>query len=193
MSKSLGALSISSAALLLIILLYRLMSESSVQLPVLGHVPEFSLVNSREEITTREKLKGKVWIADFIFTTCAGPCPIMSTKMAEISDHFLKKIDVGLVSISVNPDYDTPQVLSAYAQKFTGNTEKWQFLTGDYDDIQNIIVNGFKIGDPDEIVFHSTKFALVDRHSRIRGYYGGLENEEIERLKKDILVLLDES
>ena len=186
-------LSIGFAALLLVILLSRVPVDSSVSLPVFGQVPEFSLVNSREEITTRDKFKGKVWVADFIFTTCAGPCPVMSSKMAEINDHFIKKTDVGLVSISVNPEYDTPEVLSDYARKFTGNTEKWQFLTGDYDDIQDIIVNGFKIGDPDEIVFHSTKFALVDRQSRIRGYYGGLENEEIERLKKDILILLKES
>jgi len=193
MSKSSRILSLGFAVIILIVLFYRVISERAPALPIIGQVPDFSLVNSRNEISTRKKLEGKIWIADFIFTTCAGPCPIMSTKMAEINEHFLSQNDINLVSISVNPEYDTPEVLSQYAQKYTSDTYKWQFLTGDYDQIQEIIVNGFKIGDTDEIVFHSTKFALVDRLSRIRGYYGGLETEEIDRLKKDILLLLKES
>lgn len=193
MSKSSRILSLGFSVIILTVLFYRVFSERAPALPIIGQVPDFSLVNSRDEISTRKILEGKIWIADFIFTTCAGPCPIMSTKMAEINEHFLSQNDINLVSISVNPEYDTPEVLSQYAQKYTSDTYKWQFLTGDYDQIQEIIVNGFKIGDPDEIVFHSTKFALVDRLSRIRGYYGGLESEEIDRLKKDILLLLKES
>lgn len=168
-------------------------SKQSVGLPVLGNLPEFNFTNSRGEFITLADFKGKVWAADFIFTTCAGPCPIMTGQMNTVHKEFLNNDKVRQVSISVNPDYDTPEVLSEYAARYNADTKKWQFLTGDYEDIQNLILNGFKMGDPDEIIFHSTKFALVDRQGQIRGYYSGTEPKEITKLKEDIRKLLKES
>lgn len=167
-------------------------NNQPVNLPVLGKLPEFSLINSRGETITLADFQGKVWAADFIFTTCAGPCPIMTNQMNSIHIDFLKNDAVRQVSISVNPDYDTPEVLSEYADRYNADTEKWQFLTGNYEDIQSLILNGFKMGDPDEIVFHSTRFALVDRKGQIRGYYSGMEPKDIKKLKKDIKKLLKE-
>lgn len=159
-------------------------------LPILGTIPAFELTDSRGIPTGLADLEGHVWIADFIFTTCAGPCPIMSTNMASVHRDFIDENDLRLVSFTVNPDYDTPEILEAYAQRYNAQTDRWHFLTGAYEDIQSLVANGFKMGDMEEIVFHSTRFALVDREAQIRGYYIGTEVEEMDQLRKDLERLL---
>ena len=155
-------------------------------LPVLGRIPEFIMTDSHGASFGYNDLQGKIWVADFIFTTCSGPCPIMSSEMAKVHQEFIEDESIRTVSYTVNPDYDTPEVLSEYAERYNANTDQWHFLTASYDDIQSIIVNGFKMGDIKEIVFHSTRFALVDKEMNIRGYYVGTELEDVEKLKKDI-------
>ena len=155
-------------------------------LPVLGRIPEFIMTDSRGASFGYNDLQGKIWVADFIFTTCSGPCPIMSSEMAKVHQEFIEDESIRTVSYTVNPDYDTPEVLSEYAERYNANTDQWHFLTASYDDIQSIIVNGFKMGDIKEIVFHSTRFALVDKEMNIRGYYVGTELEDVGKLKKDI-------
>ncbi len=165
---------------------------NSPPLPILGTVPDFSLTDSRGDVTSLKDFHGKVWVADFIFTTCAGPCPVMTGHMYLVHKDTKENDDVRLVSISVNPDYDTPEILTEYASRYHADTNKWKFLTGSIEDIQRIIVDGFKIGDPDEIVFHSTKFALVDRKGRIRGYYNGTDEKEVKKMNADMERLLKE-
>ena len=155
-------------------------------LPVLGRIPEFIMTDSRGTSFGYNDLQGKIWVADFIFTTCSGPCPIMSSEMAKVHQEFIEDESIRTVSYTVNPDYDTPEVLSEYAERYNANTDQWHFLTASYDDIHSIIVNGFKMGDIKEIVFHSTRFALVDKEMNIRGYYVGTELEDVGKLKKDI-------
>ena len=155
-------------------------------LPVLGRIPEFIMTDSRGASFGYNDLQGKIWVADFIFTTCSGPCPIMSSEMEKVHQEFIEDESIRTVSYTVNPDYDTPEVLSEYAERYNANTDQWHFLTASYDDIQSIIVNGFKMGDIKEIVFHSTRFALVDKEMNIRGYYVGTELEDVGKLKKDI-------
>lgn len=155
-------------------------------LPVLGSIPQFEMTDSSNEPFGTEDLSGNIWVADFIFTTCAGPCPVMSTGMADIHNMFLDEQDIRTVTYTVNPDYDTPDVLAAYAERFKADTDQWHFLTAPYEEIQSIIQNGFKMGDIEDIVFHSTKFALIDREMNIRGYYTGTESSEVEKLIKDI-------
>lgn len=179
--------------IILVLVLARWMQPAAVPVPpVLGTIPDFELINSAGEPVRGADLAGVVWVADFIFTTCAGPCPIMSTQLATVQGAFRNDDRLRLVSITVNPDYDTPEVLSEYAHRYGANPRKWSFLTGEYTAIRDLAVNGFKMGNTEEIIFHSTRFVLVDSHSRIRGYYLGTEPEQVERLKHDIMLLMRE-
>jgi protein SCO1/2 len=159
-------------------------------LPVLGQIADFHLLNSDGKTVSLKDLKGKVWVADFIFTTCGGICPTMTANMAKVHRSYVLVDDVRLVSISVDPENDTPEILKAYAKKFKTNTDRWLFLTGPLADIQKLAVGSFKLGKIDEPVFHSSYFTLVDRQGRIRGYYDGMDKEKLARLFKDIARLL---
>ena len=165
-------------------------SQPSQQLPKIGSIPQFEFIDSDGNTVTLDNLKGKVWVADFIFTTCTMACPMMTGNMNLVHKKFKKNDDVRLVSISVYPEYDTPDVLKEYASQYDADTEKWLFLTGDESSVKNIIKDGFKIGDFEEIIFHSEKFALVDKNGTIRAYYNGMKSEDMKQLKKDINALL---
>jgi len=168
-------------------------SEPENSLPVIGNIPDFEFVNSEGETITLTSLKGKVWVADFIFTTCNMACPIMTGNMNIIHKKYKQNDDVRLVSISVYPEYDTPEVLTKYASQYNANTNRWYFLTGEESTVQEVIKDGFKIGDYEDIIFHSEKFALVDRSGMIRAYYNGMKTEDMKKLKKDINSLLKQN
>ena len=163
------------------------------ELPEIGMVPEFEFVNSEQETITLNNLKGKVWGADFIFTTCTMACPMMTGNMNIIHKKYKKNDDVRLVSISVYPEYDTPEVLTKYASQYDANTSRWYFLTGEESTVKRVIKDGFKIGDYEDIIFHSEKFALVDKKGMIRAYYNGMKTEDMKKLKKDINILLKQN
>ena len=167
-------------------------SNSNSELPVLGTIPEFYFTDSRDKKISRADLNGKVWVADFIFTTCTMACPVLTGNMNLVHKEFRNNDNVRIVSISVYPEYDTPEVLKEYASQYDANTNRWHFLTGPEENVQNVIKNGFKMGDYEDIIFHSEKFALVDQKGRLRGYYSGMETEDVIRLKKDINKLLNE-
>ena len=177
-------------AIFLIITFFVKDSQPSQQLPKIGSIPQFEFIDSNGNTVTLYNLKGKVWVADFIFTTCTMACPMMTGNMNLVHKKFKKNDDVRLVSISVYPEYDTPDVLKEYASQYDADTEKWLFLTGDESSVKNIIKDGFKIGDFEEIIFHSEKFALVDKNGTIRAYYNGMKSEDMKQLKKDINALL---
>lgn len=177
-------------AIFLIITFFVKDSQPSQQLPKIGSIPQFEFIDSDGNTVTLDNLKGKVWVADFIFTTCTMACPMMTGNMNLVHKKFKKNDDVRLVSISVYPEYDTPDVLKEYASQYDADTEKWLFLTGDESSVKNIIKDGFKIGDFEEIIFHSEKFALVDKNGTIRAYYNGMKSEDMKQLKKDINALL---
>lgn len=177
----------------LIILLSVFLKErvlGAKELPVLGEVPEFEFVDTNFKTFSKKQLEGKVWVADFIFTTCAGPCPVMTKNLAWIHRSYVLEEGVDLVTLTVNPDYDSPQVLKEYADKHEADTKSWHFLTGSKDAILDLAYKGFKLGDEENPIYHSPKMALVDQKGRIRGYYMGTEDEEIKRLFKDIARLL---
>ncbi len=161
---------------------------SNSHLPKLGFVQDFSLTNQDNIPTQLKDLKNKVWVADFVFTTCSGICPSMSKNMSAMSKVFNHYPDVRMVSFSVNPENDTPEVLKKYASKYDAN-DRWVFLTGSRDTITKLAVESFKMGDMKEIVFHSAMFVLVDRKGRIRGYYDSGDASRIERLHQDIPLL----
>ncbi len=169
---------------------------SSRVLPSYGHVPDFELVNQDAQPFGSRQLAGKIWIADFIFTTCPGPCPIISTRMSELQKP-LEKSDVHLVSFSVDPETDTPPVLRAYADKLRKEPLRWDFLTGARDAIGSISRDGFKLGladaaEPGTGPVHSTRFVLVDRRGTIRGYYDALAADGVTKLLADTNHLLRE-
>jgi protein SCO1/2 len=161
-------------------------------LPILGMVPEFALTDTSGSVFESRQLAGKVWVADFIFTRCAGPCPLLSSKMATLQTAFAVHPDFHLISISVDPERDTPEVLLEYAKRYQANPQSWTFLTGKNAEIQNLLVKGLKIGSDEEPIYHSTRFVLVDGVMRIRGYYDGTETAAIQRLKDDIHIIFNE-
>ena len=161
-------------------------------LPVLGQVQDFNLFDEKGEEFSLSRLQGDIWIANFFFTTCSDICPVMSKNMAALHRSFALVGDVTQISITVNPEFDSSVVLKKYAQKYQANTSKWHFLTGTRAQITELAVNSFKLGSIEEPVFHSSKFALVDRQGSIRGYYDGVQPGEVSQLFTDITVLLKE-
>ena len=162
-------------------------------LPINGSIPDFQFTDSNGSSITRSDMEGKVWVADFIFTTCTMACPIMTGNMNIIHKAFKADDNVRIISFSVYPEYDTPEILKEYASRYSANTERWHFLTGPENSVKDIIRTGFKIGDYEDIIFHSEKFALVDAEGNIRGYYSGIKTEDMSQLKKDIKILLKEA
>ncbi len=161
-------------------------------LPVLGSVPSFILYDTNAKEFSSNELKGKVFVTDFIFTTCAGICPMMSQNMSAVYRSFISELDVHFVSISVNPEYDSPDILAAYAKRYHADIKKWHFLTGSREAITRLTTEGFKLGSVDEPAMHSGYFVLADRQSRIRGFYDGTKPEEIRKLLSDVARLLRE-
>jgi protein SCO1/2 len=169
---------------------------SNRALPALGTAPTFELVNQDAQPFGSQQLAGKIWIADFIFTTCPGPCPIISTRMSELQRP-LEKSDVHLVSFTVDPEKDTPEVLRAYADKLRKEPLRWDFLTGSRDAIHSLSRDGFKLGlsdgaEEDGGPVHTTRFVLVDRRGNIRGYYDALAADAVTKLLADANHLLRE-
>lgn len=169
----------------------RLQSEErKPPLPVLGTAPEFSMTSSRQETVDLGQLLGHVWVADFFFTTCAGPCPAMSANMARVHQAFADDDRVRQVSFTVNPEHDTPDVLAAYAKKFRADTSIWKFLCGPAEEVHALSLQGFKIGSPEDVIVHSQRFVLVDREGKIRGYYQGTDEADVNRMMDDMWRLL---
>ncbi len=161
-----------------------------------GTVPHFQLVNQNGRPFDSAQLAGKIWIADFIYTTCPGPCPMISTRMSELQKP-LEKTDVHLVSFSVDPEKDTPDVLRGYAEKLQAEPKRWDFLTGPKSAIYKLSHDGFKLAvsdgsDEAGIPVHSTRMVLVDRHGEIRGYYEATEADAVTKLLADTSHLLRE-
>src|SRR3989441_4738975 len=154
-----------------------------------GTVPEFVLVNQDGQNFGSARLRGKIWIADFIYTTCPGPCPMISSRMSELQKP-LEKTDVRLVSFSVDPEKDAPEVLRGYAEKLQAEPGRWDFLTGPKSAIYKLSHDGFKLAisngsDAQGIPVHSTRIVLVDRHGQIRGYYDATEADAVTKLVAD--------
>jgi protein SCO1 len=160
-----------------------------------GTVPSFQLTNQNGQPFGSAQLAGKIWIADFVYTTCPGPCPMISSRMSELQKP-LEKTDVHLVSFSVDPEKDTPAVLRGYAERLQAEPERWDFLTGPKSVIYKLSHDGFKLavsdGDSQGIPVHSTRMVLVDRHGQIRGYYDATESEAVTKLLADTNHLLRE-
>lgn len=149
--------------------------------------PAFALIDQNSQPISNESLRGNVWVAAFIFTQCAGPCPMMSSKMAELQGAVPDK-SVKLVSFTVDPERDTPDVLKKYAETFNADESRWHFLTGETQAMYDVAA-GMKMAaspaTPDTEIMHSTKFLLVDQRGDVRGIYGMEDPAELARLAAD--------
>ena len=159
-------------------------------LPSYATVPAFTLTDQTGAVfNSAEKLKDSIWIADFIYTTCPGPCPRMSSQMHQVEDA-LDGLNVKLVSFTVDPERDTPAVLAEYAQHFGAKSGTWFFLTGPVDNLHRLSRDVFMLGNVDGTLEHSTRFVLIDRASRVRGYYESSEEGAIPKLIADTKALV---
>jgi len=155
-----------------------------------GSVPDFTLIDQNgAPFSSATALRGVDWIADFIYTTCPGPCPRMSSQMHQVQTALSDVDGIRLVSFTVDPAHDTPAVLAAYAQRFSAKPGLWFFLTGPADALEHLSRDAFMLGDVNGNLEHSTRFVLVDRESRIRGYYLTSEPDAITRLIADTKAL----
>ena len=167
--------------------------------PVLFPVPEFQLMDQSGAPFTLENLRGRIWVSNFIFTTCPTVCPLLTERMSQISDRVAAMSDVHLISFSVDPETDTPAVLSEFAARYHVDHQQWSFLTGDPAIMRGAIEEGFKIGmggpiDRNDLssVMHGTRFVLGDADGNIRGYYDVDTDEGIDLLIHEIELLRSE-
>ena len=190
-------------ALIIIVLIIRYSMPSQVntsaELRRFTLVPAFNLTERSGKTVTNTDLLGKIWVADFVFTTCPGPCPLITAGMAKIQKAVADDTHVQLVSFTVDPQTDTPPVLAAYADKFGADPTRWWFLTGPEKPLYSLIQNGFyqvvqdnhgqPLDDGQFVVTHSTKLVLVDATGTVRGFYDGVGNDGRADLLKGIKVL----
>ena len=182
--------------------------QKQVELARIGNktVPDFSLVNQEGDTITNAYYDDKVYVAEFFFTTCPSICPIMTTNMLKVQEAFKEDSDFGIASFSIDPTYDTPQVLKQYADGYGATHPHWNFLTGEKSKIHALANEGFNIyaaqnEEVDGGFEHQGYFALIDKEGNIRSrvdkngnpiiYYDGLEDESIEMLIEDIQILLE--
>jgi protein SCO1 len=163
-------------------------------LPELGKVGSFRLTDQANRPVTEESMRGRVWAAAFFFTRCPTVCPRITRRMRQLQEQAQKGgVELELVSFSVDPENDTPEVLAAYAQKYGANLATWRFLTGDLEVVRKTSEQGFKLAldgkptpDADHLgLFHGSHLVLVDRTGTIRGYYPTSEDAQMAQLLVD--------
>ncbi len=162
-------------------------------LPELGTIPPFEFTNQQGASFASSQLSGKVWVADFFFTNCPGPCPRMASQLKRVQKETADLLQVHLVSITVDPDRDTAAALSAYAKRFEALPGRWTFLTGRKDLIRNLMSESFYLGFAESMQEHSTRFVLVCQRMKIRGFYDSFAKDSIDKLVMDIRELHDRS
>jgi protein SCO1/2 len=160
-------------------------------LPELGTIPPFELTDQHGQPFSSSSLSGNVWVADFFFTNCPGPCPRMSNQFKRVQAETKSLPGLRLVSITVDPDRDTPEVLAQYARRFQADPQRWFFLTGRRDRISSLMSESFYLGYMGELQAHSTRFVLVDQNMKIRGFYDSFATDSINKLIEDIRSLHD--
>ncbi len=170
-------------------LLTALTAQAEKPLKVFYDAPSFTLTNSLGETFDSKSLAGRVWVASFFFTTCKGPCPITMANLAKLVRELDDEKDLSFVSISVDPETDTPKILSKFAEPLRGDDSRWTFLTGEKESIYGMLRSGFRVGAGPSPDFHSTSFVLVDKAGKVRGYYSGMREEDMKRLQQDLRAL----
>lgn len=161
-------------------------------------VADFEFINQNNELVRLDDLKGQWWIADFIFTNCTTVCLPMTSNMSQLQDLIAEEnLQVQLISFSVDPDYDTPDVLKEYGEAYEADFTNWSFLTGyDFKTIKELSIKSFRalLKEPEpgsDQVTHDTRFFLVDPNGKIVKSYSGVQNENIHLILEDLITLAD--
>ncbi len=180
-------------------------AKGDMDMATIGPAPEFSLINQYGDQFDSSQLTGQIYVVEFFFTTCPSICPIMTQNLLKVQTAFANESRISLISVTINPTYDTSEVLSEYAQKYGITHPNWFLLTGAQDDIYDMANKGFNLyvgpgAAIDGGFEHSGFFALVDDQGMIRSrydiygnpiiYYDGLETSQVSKLINDISVLL---
>jgi protein SCO1 len=164
-----------------------------------GSVPQFSLVERSGKAITLADLRGSIWIADFIYTTCQDTCPMQTAEMAQLQEEWKDREGLKLVSFSVDPEKDTTAVLSRYADRYKADGQRWLFLTGAKEEISRLVQAGFRLsavalpgdGNVGSVIMHSPRFVLIDKQAEIRGYYDSRDPQALQRLNADVETLIN--
>ncbi len=170
-------------------------TAAELPLPVLGKVENFELLESSGKPIGLKELLGRPWVANFIYSRCKNPCPTLIANMSLLQGEISKR--VRLVSFSVDPEFDTPQVLSDLAKSVNAEPDRWLFITGKKEELYRVVKEIFKLfvkenpQDKEAPVSHTTHFVLVDQKGNIRGFYSGDKTPDLFQLKQDINKLLD--
>ena len=161
-------------------------------LPRVGEVPAFQLIDDRGQPASGDSLRGRVWVASFVFTRCAGQCPMITGEIARLAREFTGTPSIEFVTFTVDPKQDTPDVLTRYAAQYDVPKDRWRLLTGDEAEIQRLCRDGFHLavdsqgGSPEEPIVHSLRLVLVDGTGQIRGYYDASEPDRLRQLRRDL-------
>jgi cytochrome oxidase Cu insertion factor (SCO1/SenC/PrrC family) len=173
-------------------------SAASAAPPVLFDLPEFALQDRAGRQVRLADLRGEPFVASFIFTRCGGVCPRITEQMIRLATLVQHPNLLRRVSFTVDPEYDTPAVLAAYARDHGIQDDRWLFLTGDPGTMRTLVHDGFKLaventGTAEEPIVHSTRLVLVDRRGRVRGYYEAFEEEAVGKLLSDLRAVMREN
>jgi protein SCO1/2 len=172
-------------------------------LPVIDQVADFTLTNQTGAVTTLADLSNRVWVADIIFTRCAGSCPIMSTKMKSLQDALPSTSQAKLVTLTTDPDYDTPAIIKKYGEHYGADFQRWTFLTGAKKELAGLATGSLKLGSTPvpprdrtssvDLFVHSTIFVVVDKQARLRGIFQ-TEGEGVDwaKIKPQIIATVKE-
>lgn len=161
------------------------------ELAIIKPAPSFTFTNFDGTIVTDEDFRGVVYIAYFFFTSCSGPCPLMNSKANVLQATFSRMDDFRIIGFTVDPDTDTPQRLSRYADRYNARAGRWYMARMALGDVADVASGGFMMGDVSEPELHSTRFALVDGSGIIRGYYDAMDERKLVELRAAITHLLE--
>ena len=162
----------------------------------LGRAPDFTLTHHSGESFSSTQVDSTVRVIDFFFTRCKGICPVLTERMQELADILEPHRGWALISISVDPEHDTPEVLRTYRQQRGIDSPNWHFLTGTEAEVRTLIRDGFKLpvqdnpDNPDEPILHSPRMVLLDAQGNFRGFYDAFDEEAMAGLKRDAVQLL---
>lgn len=160
---------------------------------IFHEIKPFKFIDQDSTIVTNETYAGKIYVTDFFFTTCPSICPLMKVQLLRVYDKYKNNPEVGILSHSIDPEYDNVSVLKEYSERLGVEKGMWHFVTGDKDKIYDMAQTSYYIGVSDDGSFeHSGKFALVDKERHIRGVYDGTDEKSIDKLLIDIEKLLKE-